>query len=313
MLGDRIKELRNEKGITQQQLADLLTVAKSTIGMWENNKREPDIETIKKIADILGAPTAFLLNDTVKIGKEFSSDDSIDHCCPICGCENVHIEKATPIDFQESSKSSGYALQFWCEANHYFYIVIEDYKGINWMTYTDENFHAIRSVLQEKRSSMDAKMDYLDSYGRKAVHDLLETEYGRCISQASLSETEQHIEIRLSRLSASAGMGDPLSDEAYETITVKRTPESERADFAIRVNGDSMEETYSDGDILLVESTPQINNGDIGIFVVNGEGYVKEFGGNRLISHNSSYADIMLHDYDVIMCSGRVIGVADLV
>ena len=75
MLGERIKSLRVEKNITQQQLADLLSVAKSTIGMWENNKREPDIETIKQIAEILDTPLAFLLNDTIKIGKEFSSDD----------------------------------------------------------------------------------------------------------------------------------------------------------------------------------------------------------------------------------------------
>lgn len=187
MLGERIKSLRIEKNITQQQLADLLSVAKSTIGMWENNKREPDIETIKQIAEILDTPLAFLLNDTIKIGKEFSSDDSIDHCCPICGCENVHIEKATLIDFQESPKSSGYALKFWCEADHYFYIVIEDYKGINWMTYTDDNFQRIKSVLQEKRSTLDMKMDLLDNYGRKAVRDLLETEYERCTKKKEKS------------------------------------------------------------------------------------------------------------------------------
>ena len=180
MIGERLKALRNDKHISQQDLASALSVSQSTVAMWETDKRVPDIETIKKIADILGAPTAFLLNDTIKIGKEFSSDDSIDHCCPICGCENVHIEKATLIDFQESPKSSGYALKFWCESDHYFYIVIEDYKGINWMTYTDDKFHPIKSVLQEKRSALDMKMDLLDNYGRKAVRDLLETEYERC-------------------------------------------------------------------------------------------------------------------------------------
>ena len=184
MLGERIKALRIEKGLLQQELAAALSVSQSTVAMWETNKREPDFETIKRIAAFFDCPPAFLLSDTVKIGNEFSSDDSIEHYCPICGYENVHIENATMIDFYESPKSSGFALKFRCEAGHYFYIVIEDYKGINWMTYTDEHFRPIKSVLKERRSTMDMKMDYLDSYGRKAVIDLLDTEYKRCTAQS---------------------------------------------------------------------------------------------------------------------------------
>lgn len=150
----------------------------------------------------------------------------------------------------------------------------------------------------------------LDQYGKETVDAVLDVEYRRC-TEIRKQETAS-IEIRLSRLAASAGTGEHLDDEEYESILVKRTPESERADFAVMVNGDSMEGTYSDGDILLVESTPRINSGDIGIFTVNSDGYVKEFGGDRLISHNPNYDDILLHDYDVVLCSGRVIGIAEL-
>lgn len=180
MLGERLKSIRTEKGITQQQLADSLSVAKSTIGMWENGKREPDLETIKRIADVLDYPMAFLLNETIKIGNEFSSDSTIEHYCPLCGCENIHIIDAKLVDFYKSSKSSGYALKFWCESDHFFYIVIENYKGTNYMTYTDGNFNAIKSVLKEKHSSLDEKMNCLDYFGRKAVQDLIDTEYERC-------------------------------------------------------------------------------------------------------------------------------------
>lgn len=152
----------------------------------------------------------------------------------------------------------------------------------------------------------------LDEYGKKAVDSILEIEYTRC---ASVSDEETvnfpTIEIKLSRLAASAGTGDYLDNEDYEHITVKKTEATMQADFAVRVNGDSMEPTYHDGDILLVEGAPYINVGDIGIFVVNGTGYVKEYGGDRLISHNEKYENIMLHDYDVVMCSGRVIGVLE--
>lgn len=63
MLGERIKELRKNKGILQKELADRLSVGKSTVAMWETNKREPDAETIAKIADALGVTTDMLLRE----------------------------------------------------------------------------------------------------------------------------------------------------------------------------------------------------------------------------------------------------------
>lgn len=152
----------------------------------------------------------------------------------------------------------------------------------------------------------------LDEYGKKAVSDLLETEFERCESYRTSAKADT-IEIKMSTLSASAGTGEYLEDEGYRQIYVKRTATAEQADFAVKVNGNSMEDTYYDGDILLVENTPHINVGDIGVFTVNGEGYVKEYGGDRLISHNDEYDDILLHDYDMVLCSGRVIGVAEFV
>lgn len=180
MLGERIKALRIEKGMMQQDLANALSVAQSTVGMWETNKREPDIEMVKRIAEVLDTPMTFLLNDTVKIGREYCADTDIEHCCPICGYNYIHLVDSLPIDFHESPKSSGYALKFQCEAEHIFYIIIEDYTGNNYMTYTDEQFHPIKPVLQPIQSSLDTKFDLLDNYGRKAVRDLLETEYERC-------------------------------------------------------------------------------------------------------------------------------------
>ena len=51
MFSDELKKLRNSRGITQQKLADVLGIAKSTISMYENGNREPDFETSEAIAD----------------------------------------------------------------------------------------------------------------------------------------------------------------------------------------------------------------------------------------------------------------------
>lgn len=198
-------------------------------------------------------------------------------------------------------------------------IEIEKFLKIcEYLSCDPEEFYAeFKNQPVHKMPSMFVSKYYqLDDFGKDMINTVLEKEYERCTAiSCDMTETEHEDEIRIkmSTLSASAGTGEYLEGEGYRQIYVKRTAAAEQADFAVKVNGNSMEDTYYDGDILLVESTPNINVGDIGVFTVNGEGYVKEFGGDRLISHNDDYDDILLHDYDYVFCSGRVIGVAEFV
>lgn len=59
-----IKQLRKDKGITQDQLASLLKVSRSTIGMYETGSREPDFETCEAIADIFNVDMDYLMGRT---------------------------------------------------------------------------------------------------------------------------------------------------------------------------------------------------------------------------------------------------------
>ncbi len=62
MLGDRIRELRLSHNYTQEDLAEKLKISKSTIGMYEQNRRSPDIETLVEIAKIFKVSTDYLLD-----------------------------------------------------------------------------------------------------------------------------------------------------------------------------------------------------------------------------------------------------------
>lgn len=66
MLGDKIKELRKSKRINQMTLSKYLNVSKGAIGMWETNKREPDIQTIKQIANYFNVSLDYLLENEFK-------------------------------------------------------------------------------------------------------------------------------------------------------------------------------------------------------------------------------------------------------
>ena len=64
MIGNRIKLLREEKGIKQEELANKISVSPSAIGMYETNKREPINEISLKIANFFGVSTDYLLGKT---------------------------------------------------------------------------------------------------------------------------------------------------------------------------------------------------------------------------------------------------------
>ncbi len=66
-----------------------------------------------------------------------------------------------------------------------------------------------------------------------------------------------------------------------------------------------MEPLYYDGDILLIEPTCEIKVGEIGIFIVDGQAFVKKLGVRELISLNKGYGNIPLTEYS--NCMGRVV------
>ena len=58
---NRLKELRLGNGLTQKQLADKLNVSQNAIYNWENGKRQPDFQTLEKLAKIFDVNIDFLL------------------------------------------------------------------------------------------------------------------------------------------------------------------------------------------------------------------------------------------------------------
>ena len=150
----------------------------------------------------------------------------------------------------------------------------------------------------------------LDPYGKKAVTSVLDIEFERC-TYIPEPNREELIEVSINYAPVSAGFGDELEDyEQWEKASVPLTPESRKADFILVVDGDSMEPKFHNGDYILVRKQPAVDIGQIGIFGVDGKGYVKKYGGDKLISLNKKYPDIPLDEES--RCFGLVLGVTDI-
>ena len=60
---ERLRKLRTDKGISQQQLAVKMMVDRSSIARWENGTRSPDITLMPRLSECLGVEVSDLLND----------------------------------------------------------------------------------------------------------------------------------------------------------------------------------------------------------------------------------------------------------
>lgn len=109
-------------------------------------------------------------------------------------------------------------------------------------------------------------------------------------------------------LPVSAGTGVTLDSDTADEISVRNTAATREADYALRISGNSMEPRYHDGDILLVQETDTLEFGELGIFILDGSGFFKVFGNDRLLSLNPEYGDILLKDFQDVRVAGRVIG-----
>lgn len=111
-------------------------------------------------------------------------------------------------------------------------------------------------------------------------------------------------------LPASAGSGEFLDGDEYELEEVgSEVPE--KAHFGIRLNGDSMEPRYLNGQIVWVEKTTELLDGDIGIFYLDGSAYCKRLHREtdllELVSINPKYSPIKITEENDFRIYGRVV------
>ena len=111
--------------------------------------------------------------------------------------------------------------------------------------------------------------------------------------------------------SISAGTGLYLDDEQVETINFGADMVPSGTDFCLKVNGDSMEPMFNNGDYVFIKRENDFRNGTIGAVIVNGEAYLKKIyitdNSIRLVSLNKKYKEITVSEDDTLKYVGTVV------
>ena len=161
------------------------------------------------------------------------------------------------------------------------------------------------AIPTEERAILLNRYGALNTYNRNVILRQMGVLYEM---QQDDQKPRRIIRLFRNELAASAGPGEVLDAARGAEVFLFANPITESADEIIQVNGDSMEPTYSSGDLVLVRHTSSIRPGEIGVFICGDTGYIKEYRKDGLYSHNHAYAPIIFGEEDAVRCIGKVLG-----
>ena len=150
--------------------------------------------------------------------------------------------------------------------------------------------------MPEQKKSIESIYNQLDQPRKTKVYNFAEYQ---------LREQNKKPQINIViRGYVSAGTGEWLEETIEEVSYEGAIPEH---DFAVKVNGESMLPLFADGEIIFVKATSEARDGQIIICQVNSDAYVKKLSGNKLVSLNKQYDDILISDTDDFKIFGVVV------
>ena len=160
----------------------------------------------------------------------------------------------------------------------------------------------------EDKAILDA-YHQLDKFDRNTIRMLID----RLLFQEDRMEKNRlrnaYKSIFLYEDAAAAGIGTPMLDYAEnKAVYALKANIPHGTNALIHINGRSMEPTFEDGGYAYVDTTATVQYGQIGIFIVNGEAFIKEYQPDGLHSHNIRYKTIYTGDGVDVRCCGRVLG-----
>ena len=165
----------------------------------------------------------------------------------------------------------------------------------------------------------------LDAHGKGLIEVVMSKELERinflgANVQGGSSQDDQWVTLKVYQQQASAGLGSYLTDDSdtdFEVMRFVATPVSQKADFCVKIRGDSMEPKICDGDIVFVKAVPKVEPDNVGIFIYDGEAYCKRLRIDNkksaiyLESLNKSYAPKQVNQPEYLRTVGLVIGIAE--
>ncbi len=196
--------------------------------------------------------------------------------------------------------------------------------GVSIQTYNETKKSP--SDLSEEAKKIAKDYDRLTDHGKGAVRAIMEYEgkseitatpkrpvgHPKVIPLPKVKRSHGFTEVEVFDEPAAAGLGNPIDTPPSHMEQYPSDYVPPKTNFGVLISGASMEPKIPDGSTVFVQATPALDNGEIGIFVLDGKAYCKQLKKDEesvtLHSLNPEYGDIEIPPFSELRTLGRVLG-----
>lgn len=274
----RMKQTREKQGMTLAELGRKIGKTEATVQRYESgNIKNLKNDTIESIARALNANPAFLMG--------WVDGDNKKEDVTVSLYQDI-IENLDDLKENNAPLVNDFIEEIIKEQNNKSTLIPETTRIQTRLSYTRQHnvLDYAKHQLELQNNTKDNIVDFND-YKDNEVNEA--SVYGY----------------------VSAGTGEQIFDEPQFKVAVKGDVPIH--DLALQVNGNSMEPMFHDKEVIFIEKTHEIKNGQIGVFIIDGEAYVKKVyvEENRLtlVSLNKEYPDLHFYENESVELVGKVI------
>mgnify|MGYP000605130848 FL=1 len=261
-IGEIIKKLRISRNISQPELAEMLGISPSMMGMIEQGRRKPSDDAKLKICEIFNVSMDYLMgrttmkNPTREIEMQLSKLNLSSNEYDTLLNKWVVEQKIDNLNFDEPNS-----------------IIFKAYMDYLSQKTMDSN----ASIEEMKQNTNTIDNDFINMLKLLNKNYIVSYNYSRPVDSNVFPTPDTVVEIPVVG-KISAGM--PLL--AVENIvSYAYAPSSQVKQgytyFYLTVQGDSMNLKFHEGDIILVQKQSDLENDEIGVILINGEATVKKY------------------------------------
>ncbi len=169
------------------------------------------------------------------------------------------------------------------------------------------DIYKVRDISHTFTGTKSDFFEGLNPMGRAHAKKLINVLYENPVFTTEYKAKKDYTIVKLYDVPVSAGYGEYINDSNFEEIMFEKNTVPDGTDFAVKAKGDSMEPKIHDGQILFIQKSEVIQEGEIGIFFLNGETYCKRKGKQGLVSLNKKYETIRITADDSFTTFGKVL------
>lgn len=323
-----LQNLMNERTLSNYKLAKMVGCSQSTVKYWLDGSSIPQNRTITALADALGVSPAYLRGEEDAYGLTEDDWKAIGFAyngyrvSVGASAEYVSLSTGVPLEDIARFENDGYPLAkesliAMCGVLHG--ATMQDVFHGYAARFDAKKAPASKSErddLTEEGHHIGVLFDRADEKDRMLTHTVLD-KYDDTNKIVSINTKKRNpgsmVELDIYDEPAAAGFGNYLDAPQSHREQFPSFMIPKGTSFGIRISGNSMEPSVSDGSTVFVRQTMTVQSGKVGIFILNGASFCKQLIVDRekhevrLHSFNPSYADIVVTPADTLITVGEVI------